>query len=129
MAAHNELGHWGEQKAADFLIEKGYRILERDWHIGHRDLDIIALDSCTLVIVEVKTRTSDYFMTPEQAVNRKKIQSLTLAANAYVKMRHLNLPIRFDIVAITGTDNDNYDIKHIENAFLPLPIYRGTHRR
>lgn len=129
MAAHNDLGHWGEQRASEFLEQKGYRIIERNWHIGHRDLDIVAVDDSTLVIVEVKTRSNDYFMVPELAVDRKKIQSLTLAANAYVKMHRLNLSIRFDIVAITGTDDSNCRIKHIENAFLPLPIYRGRYRR
>ena len=45
MAEHNDLGKWGEDLAADYLQRKGYMILERDWKSGHRDLDIIALDS------------------------------------------------------------------------------------
>jgi len=56
MAAHNELGKWGEELAAEYLQEKGYEIIERDWKSGHHDLDIIAKEGGTLVIVEVKIR-------------------------------------------------------------------------
>lgn len=57
MAEHNELGKWGEDEAARFLQRKGFSILERDWRVGKRDLDIIALkeDGKLLVFVEVKT--------------------------------------------------------------------------
>lgn len=57
MAEHNELGKWGEDEAARFLQRKGFTILERDWRVGKRDLDIIALkeDGKLLVFVEVKT--------------------------------------------------------------------------
>ena len=58
MAAHNELGKWGEEIAARFIEKNGYEILERDWKSGHHDLDIIARDEDTLVIIEVKTRRS-----------------------------------------------------------------------
>ena len=43
MAAHNEMGRWGEDQAVAYLEQQGYTILERDWHSGHRDIDIIAL--------------------------------------------------------------------------------------
>lgn len=119
MAAHNDLGHWGEDKAAEYLEGKGYRIVERDWRMGHRDLDIVALDDSTLVIAEVKTRRNDFFMEPEQAVDKKKIRSLTIAANAFVKSRRLGLPIRFDIITVVGVESGNFHINHIENAFLP----------
>ena len=53
MAAHNELGKWGENLAAEYLQDKGYEILERDWKSGHHDLDIVAKEDDTLVVVEV----------------------------------------------------------------------------
>lgn len=121
MAAHNDLGRWGEQKAAEYLEQKGYRVVERNWRMGHRDLDIVALDDATLVVVEVKTRTNNHFMEPELAVDRKKIRSLSTAANAFVRQRRLSLSVRFDIVTVLGGEDDSCQINHIEDAFLPLP--------
>ena len=46
MAQHNQLGKWGEEYAANYLLGKGYDILERDWRIGHRDIDIKATPWC-----------------------------------------------------------------------------------
>lgn len=119
MAAHNDLGKWGESKAAEYLEQKGYKVLERNWHIGHRDLDIVALDGAELAIVEVKTRRNALFMEPEQAVDWKKIRSLTISANTFVKAHHISIPIRFDIITVIGTGDDDYQIRHIKNAFLP----------
>ncbi len=119
MAVHNELGKWGEDTAASYLEDKGYEILCRDWRCGHRDLDIVAHKDGELIIVEVKTRRNAVFMEPEEAVSYQKAQSISIAANAYVKRYGINAPIRFDIIAITGTPDTNYEIKHIPNAFYP----------
>lgn len=119
MAQHNELGKWGEEIAEKFLQNKGYRILARDWKDNHKDIDIIAEDNGTLVFVEVKTRKNDTYMQPEQAVNKQKIKNLTLAANRFVKMNQIDMNLRFDIVSITGTNENSCKINHIEDAFLP----------
>lgn len=119
MALHNELGKWGEDVAARYLENKGYRILERDWKDKHKDLDIVAVDNGCLVIVEVKTRRQNTLVAPELAVDYRKIKNITLATNKYVKLNCIDLPIRFDIVAITGTNDENYSVEHIEDAFLP----------
>ena len=119
MAQHNELGKWGEDMAAKFLEEKGYHIVARDWKDNHKDIDIVAIDTDTLVFVEVKTRRNDFFLQPEQAVNGKKIKNITLAANRFIKMHQIDLQMRFDIISIVGTDESNCTINHIEDAFLP----------
>lgn len=119
MAQHNELGKWGEDLAARMLEDKGYRIIARDWKDGHKDLDIVAIDDGWLVVVEVKTRRNDAFLSPEQAVDRRKIKNITLAANRFVKSNLIDLPIRFDIIAITGTDEEHCRVDHIEDAFMP----------
>jgi len=119
MAAHNELGKWGEDTAAQYLMDNGYAVLHRDWHCGHRDLDIIASKDGELIIVEVKTRRNAIFIEPEEAVSYQKAQSISIAANAYVKRYGINFPIRFDIIAITGTPDTDYEINHITNAFYP----------
>lgn len=123
MATHNELGKWGEDIAARYLSSKGYAVIARDWRVGHRDIDIIACHREWLVIVEVKTRTGNDFGSPEEAVDYRKIRSLSIAANAYIKMNRINAPIRFDIIAITK-NGDDYNINHIEDAFTPPIFYR-----
>ncbi len=121
MAAHNELGKWGEQVAADYLAAEGYRIVERDWQDGHRDIDIVAMDCDELVMVEVKTRGANPLIAPEQAVGRQKMKSLAAAARAFVKQRRIGLPLRFDIITVTETAGGQPEINHIKNAFIPIP--------
>ncbi len=117
MAEHNELGTWGENLAAEYLEGKGYQIVERDWKSGHRDLDLIAMDGDTLVIVEVKTRRNRMFTDPEMAVDYQKINNLRQAANHYVKFKRFDGDVRFDIITIVGTPDAGFDIDHIEDAF------------
>ena len=79
MAAHNELGKWGEDLATAYLEQKGYTIVERDWKSGRRDIDIIARDGNTVVFVEVKTRKNSVFGAPEEAIDFHKLQNLQQA--------------------------------------------------
>ena len=104
MAAHNELGQWGENLAAEYLRSKGYVIIDRDWRSGHRDLDIIAEDGDVVVFVEVKTRRNNLFGEPEEAIDFRK--------------NHIRKEIRFDIIAVTGTPETKPDIRHIQNVAL-----------
>lgn len=124
MAEHNDLGKWGEDEAAQFLERKGYVILERDWRMGKRDLDIIALteNQETLVFVEVKTRQSDDLQEPEEAVDNRKMRNLAIAANSYVKLKQVQQDVRFDIVTVLGRGKQVDGIEHIEDAFNPLLI-------
>ena len=121
MARHNDLGKWGEGVAADYLEQQGYSILERGWRSGHKDIDLIAFKQGILAFVEVKTRKNNAYIQPQQAVDRHKIKLLMTAANRYICNNNIDAEIRFDIVAITGTDYSNYKIEHIEHAFLPIP--------
>lgn len=121
MAAHNELGKWGEDIAVTYLVKKGYDIRERDWRLGKRDVDIIALteDRRTLVFIEVKTRRTDDLFDPTDAVNRQKIRSIGYCANAYIKTFTVDLDIRFDVITIVGSPETEASIEHIEDAFNP----------
>ena len=101
MAAHNEIGLWGEDVATEYLRAKGYIILERNWHSGHREIDIIARDGDITVFVEVKTRRNNTFTEPLDAVDYRKRRNLVLAINHYVNYRYIN-QWRFDVVAIIG---------------------------
>lgn len=116
MATHNDLGSKGEQIAVDYLIQKKYSILERNWRYKKAEIDIIALQQDTLAIIEVKTRTTDYFGDPQDFVTQKKIKLLTEAVNEYVITNNLDVEVRFDIIAIKA-QNNKIQIEHLENAF------------
>ncbi len=121
MATHNELGKEGEEAAAAYLEEHGYTIRHRDWHAGKKDLDIVAEKEGTLVIVEVKTRRDRRFGSPEEAVDNRKIRHIIASTDAYIKHFKIDLPVRFDILTVTGT-RPPFHIAHIEDAFFP-PIW------
>lgn len=116
MADHNELGKLGEELAIEFLQKKGYDILETNWVFQKAEIDIIALKENVLAVVEVKTRTSVDFGSPQDFVNPKKIQLLVKAINEYVVSNDLNFDIRFDIIAIHKEDK-KFVIDHLEDAF------------
>ena len=124
MAEHNELGKWGEDEAALYLEDEGYVIIDRDWKIGKRDLDILALspDGKTLAVVEVKTRSGDEYQQPEEAVDGRKMRNLAIAANAYVKEHQVDKELRFDIIAVVGVGHQVKCLEHLKEAFNPMLI-------
>ncbi|MBQ7762864.1 MAG: YraN family protein [Flavobacteriales bacterium] len=113
------LGIEGEDMAADYLSSSGYVILERRFRIHSIEIDIIASKGKELVFVEVKTRSSDFFASPESAVNVKKQKRMILAADYYVRERGIDAEIRFDIVSVVR-NRDTEHISHIKNAFPPF---------
>lgn len=117
MAAHNQLGKEGESAAADYLLAKGYLIRDLNWYSDHKELDIVAEHEGWLVVVEVKTRSGLPFEAPELAVDRRKIQRLVRAAHHYVHLYKLDLPVRFDVMALVY-DRGSWHIEHFEDAFL-----------
>ncbi len=117
MAEHNELGKLGEQIAADYLLRNGYTILKRNYYFDKAEIDIIAQkERETLVIVEVKTRNSDFFGDPQDFVKPSKIKLLVKAANEYVISNDLEVEVRFDIIAIIKNKTLE-KIEHFEDAF------------
>ena len=124
MAEHNELGKWGEDEAALYLETEGYVVIERDWKIGKRDLDILAVspDGETLVVVEVKTRSGDEYQQPEEAVDGRKMRNLAIAANAYVKEHLVDKELRFDIISVVGVGHQVKRLEHLKDAFNPMLI-------
>ena len=119
MNEHHRTGEEGESKAVEHLRTKGYEILETNWKFGQEEIDIIALDKKTLVIAEVKTRTTNYFGEPETFVNRQKQRHLIKAAGAYIEKNNLDAEVRFDIVSVLK-NTDSFKVHHIENAFYPI---------
>lgn len=118
MAAHNDLGKRGEDLAAAFLEEKGYQIFERNYRFLKSEIDIVAFQPYEIIFVEVKTRGSVRWDYPEAAVTPAKQNHIKRAAEAYLYERKLlNLPARFDIIALAFDNPDSPDILHIEDAF------------
>ena len=110
------MGNWGEELAAVYLREKGYAIMERDWHSKHRDIDIIAQNTDYYVFVEVKTRSSQPLVDPLLAIDFKKRQNLRLAIDHYIKYHKVDKPCRFDVITIVGEmGKPNPVITHIED--------------
>ncbi len=119
MSNHIETGNIGEQLAKEYLIEKGYKILETNWRFSKAEVDIIAKDKDMLVFIEVKTRSYDYYGAPESFVTEKKEALLFDAANRYMELIQHDWEIRFDVIGIIMKDIGNYQLKHTEDAFYP----------
>lgn len=122
--AHIQTGVWGEEYAAAYLRGKGYVIIERNWHSGHRDIDFVARHNELTVFVEVKTRRSRDYGEPEEAVNYRKQKNLLRAINHYMKYHSISTPCRFDVITIIGHPGClSPEINHIEDFALNM-----THR-
>lgn len=116
MAHHNILGRSGEDAAVQFLIDNGYIIRHRNWRRKHLELDIVATLRDVLVVVEVKTRTDSEFAMPEDAVTARKIKRIVTAADTYIRLFEIDLPVRFDVITVLGNE-ENFTIEHIKEAY------------
>lgn len=116
MAEGNTLGRDGEAVARDFLIRQGYTVLHSNWHWHHYELDIVALKDNEVIVVEVKTRSEDFLISPEEAVDNKKIRRIVAAADAYVRYFNMDCPVRFDIITLIKS-REGYKIEHLDDAF------------
>lgn len=119
MAEHNLTGSRGEQLACRFLENSGYEILERNWKHGRHELDIVARSAQELVVVEVKTRSSDKHGQPEEAVKKGKRGHMLRSANAYIEQTACVLSVRFDIISVILHPGGKPHIHHIQDAFYP----------
>ncbi|MBV6405695.1 MAG: YraN family protein [Flavobacteriales bacterium] len=120
MAEHLRTGAEGEQVACQWLEQQGYRILARNWRHGHLEVDIVARQGGTVVIVEVKTRRSDRYDGPADAVGPAKQRKLYRAAEAYLDALGEDVAVRFDIITVWMT-GATPRIEHLEDAFYPTP--------
>ncbi len=122
MKISNPTAILGEQKACEYLKKLGFKILERNFRKGYGEIDIVAIDPSAgsgqevLAFVEVKTRTSNQFGTPLEAITYWKLKSLIKTAQ-YYKMTHRNLPesLRIDAVSVILNGQDVQSIELIRN--------------
>lgn len=117
MVTRVELGGKGEDLAVGFLKKQKYKILERNFRCKFGEIDIIALDRKTLVFVEVKTRSSHEFGSPQTSITPRKKRQLTKVAHYYLQKNHLfNREARFDVVTVE-MDSGRERVDFIRNAF------------
>jgi len=107
-------GEKGEVIAREYLIKKGYKIVEENVRFkGIGELDIVALDGKELVIVEVKSRASNEFGEPLQSITKAKIKNILKATELFIFSREiLYEDIRFDVIAVLSDE-----VTHIKEAF------------
>ena len=114
------LGRWGEDRAAEFLREKGFRMVAANWRSRFGEIDLIAEDGEYLCFVEVKLRKSAAFGSAGAFVDRRKQEKLRTTAMLYLSRRATDLQPRFDVIEIyapQGIATKTPDIRHWENAF------------
>lgn len=117
--SNKEKGDKGESLAAAYLIERGYTIVETNWKWERFELDIVAARESLMIFVEVKTRYSNTYGEPWEAVNKGKRKRICAAADAYIRQYGIDHEPRFDIISIIKT-GDKVTIQHIEEAFWPM---------
>ena len=118
MKEDKELGNKGEEIACEYLKREGYQIIDRNWHNGHLELDIVALNGDELVVVEVKSRNGLSFEFPSDALPAKKIRGIVDATDAYLIEHELKYETRFDLITIIF-NMDKFTLEHFKEAFYP----------
>ncbi len=121
-AENREWGQETEALAAEYFLKEGYIIRERNWKMGHLEIDLILEKAQTIIFVEVKARkkgTQD----PVDAVDSKKRMRIIRAGDVYLQQVQGRYQYRFDIVTFEGDRND-YEMKHYADAYLP-PVNGG----
>lgn len=118
MADHNELGKIGEQMAVEFLIEKGYKILDRNFRFKQLEIDIVTEHEGLLKVVEVKTRQSSYLTDPRELVSKSKQKGIIKTTNHFIHENEVDLEVQFDLIVIIINDKMK-KIEHFEAAFYP----------
>ncbi|MCE3075139.1 YraN family protein [Chryseobacterium gwangjuense] len=117
MATHNDFGKKAEDLAVEYLIKNRYKILVRNFRFQKAEIDIIAEKDNLIIVAEVKARSTDIFILPQEAVTKTKIKSIVSAANHYLEEFNKNQEVRFDIISVLPDEKKNLIIEHIENAF------------
>ncbi|GAA4306503.1 YraN family protein [Compostibacter hankyongensis] len=118
MDIRQRLGQTGEDLAAAYLQQQGYRILHKNWRRLRKEIDLIARDGSTLVFIEVKTRQGNAYGVPELAVDARKQEHIQMAAELYLAHNPHGGDLRFDIVAITYRSGTAPEIHHVKDAFF-----------
>lgn len=114
MSNKAKTGQDGELAAANYLLQNGYSVIEKNYRHKRSEIDIIAMKEKLLVFVEVKTKRNNAFGYPEEAVDNNKIKKVLEGADHYIHELNWCHNVRFDVIAI---DHSTKEISHFKDAF------------
>lgn len=117
MAEHNDFGNLAEALAADYLTKKNYKILVKNFRYQRAEIDIVAEFENLIVVVEVKARSYDTLIEPQEAVTKKKIKAILLCSDFFMNENSIDKEVRFDIITVLPDASGKLQINHIEDAF------------
>ncbi|WP_172281684.1 YraN family protein [Chryseobacterium sp. LAM-KRS1] len=117
MASHNDFGKIAEDFAVEHLQRNGYKILARNYRFQRAEIDIISEIKNLIVIIEVKARSTNAFILPQEAVTKTKIRSIVNAADHYLEEFNHVKEVRFDIISVLPDEKGKLVLEHIEDAF------------
>lgn len=112
------MGKLGEELAGEYLADRGYTILHRNWRSGRYELDIIAMKGEVVHFVEVKTRASNVYGFPEENVTTKKIRHMLLAADEFLYQHPGYHHIQFDVLSINKWEDQPAEYLLFEDVYL-----------
>ncbi|WP_374314805.1 YraN family protein [Microbacterium sp.] len=122
MADKDELGRAGEERAARYLAEAGYDVVARNWRCAAGEIDIVAVDAGTVVVVEVKTRRTEAFGHPFEAIDPRKRARLWRLAMAWTAVHRdivQHRRLRIDAIAVLGADARTAHLEHLVDVEVP----------
>jgi putative endonuclease len=117
MHTKDQLGIDGENYAVQYMVGSGHTILTRNWRCPEGEIDILAMDGQTLVVVEVKTRTSTAYGLPIEAVTWRKAEKIRGLAARYMREEGHHGPVRFDVIGILMPKRGSMQLQHVRAAF------------
>lgn len=113
----NNLGRLAEMKAANYLRQKGYVLLNHSYKSRYGEIDLVMLDGKYIVFVEVKARNENSLASPKEFVDEQKQKKIIATSGLYISQNHIKEQPRFDVVEVYLHKNEIKSIKHLENAF------------
>ena len=116
MSKNKKIGLLGEELALQHCLDNGYELIEKNWTVGHKEIDIILKKEDIYIFVEVKTRTNLKMGMPESAISYTKIKNVTEASQVFLIDKQYK-DIRFDVISIILKKDTEPELLHIKDAF------------
>lgn len=117
MAEHNDFGNLAEDLAVEYLEKKNYRIIARNFRYQKAEIDIVAEFENLIVVTEVKARSYNTVIEPQEAVTKKKIKSIVMCTDFFMQDKTIDKEVRFDIITVLPDEKGVLQLTHIQDAF------------